>query len=290
MSKKPDKTKKKSDKNLFTNYFLRVLDEKSFEEVFSFRFTPLFLLSSVISLVLIIIVLTAVLIVFTPIREFIPGYPDKFMRVQLIGNLVHIDSLEHELAIRDQYINNFKDIMQEKTIEHFEPVEDSSINYDEIDLSAGNNDSIFRVSMSHQERSNVQSGKIMNNGFDLGLIHFFPPVTGLVTSSFDLNRNHFGTDIVAKSKAVVKAILDGTVISSTWSVEFGYVIEIQHNNNIISFYKHNSELLKRTGDKVKAGEAIAIIGNSGELTTGPHLHFELWYNGTPLNPEKYIVF
>ena len=121
-------------------------------------------------------------------------------------------------------------------------------------------------------------------------IHFFPPVKGLVTNSFNSLADHYGTDIVAASNEVVKATLEGTVIMATWTLETGWVIQIQHKNNLISIYKHNAELLKRVGDFVEVGEAIAIIGNSGELTTGPHLHFELWYLGIPLDPEDYISF
>ena len=112
----------------------------------------------------------------------------------------------------------------------------------------------------------------------------------MVTNSFNAGENHFGTDIVAAPNEVVKAAMDGTVILATWTVETGYVLQIQHDNNLISIYKHNAELLKKVGNVVRAGDAIAIIGNSGELTTGPHLHFELWHNGTPVDPEQYIVF
>jgi murein DD-endopeptidase MepM/ murein hydrolase activator NlpD len=125
---------------------------------------------------------------------------------------------------------------------------------------------------------------------DLAGIHFFTPVRGLVTQSFNARENHFGTDIGAAHNEVVKATLDGTVTLADWTVETGYTISIQHENNLISFYKHNAELLKKVGNVVKAGDAIAIIGNSGELTTGPHLHFELWHNGTPIDPQTYIVF
>jgi murein DD-endopeptidase MepM/ murein hydrolase activator NlpD len=119
---------------------------------------------------------------------------------------------------------------------------------------------------------------------------FFPPVKGLVTNTFNSKSEHYGTDIVASANEVVKATLGGTVTMAGWTLETGYVIELQHENNIISLYKHNAELLKHIGDRVKAGEPIAIIGNSGELTTGPHLHFELWYNGTSLDPQQYITF
>ena len=151
-------------------------------------------------------------------------------------------------------------------------------------------DSILREKVASEEQYSISNSSGKNQIDNLGEIHFYTPVKGIVTSSFDASKNHFGTDIVANPNQVVFACLDGTVISSTWSSEYGYVIQIQHEGNLISAYKHNSELLKKAGTVVKAGESIAIIGNSGELTTGPHLHFELWYAGKALNPEDYINF
>jgi murein DD-endopeptidase MepM/ murein hydrolase activator NlpD len=125
----------------------------------------------------------------------------------------------------------------------------------------------------------------------LAELHFFPPVKGIVSGKFEIRTKHFGTDIVAKPRSPVSAALDGTVIFTGWTMETGYIIGIQHRNNIISVYKHNSSLLKETGDLVRAGEPVSIVGNSGELfTSGPHLHFEIWYKGTPLDPEKHILF
>ena len=128
------------------------------------------------------------------------------------------------------------------------------------------------------------------NADDFNSLHFFTPLKGLVTNHFNLSENHYGIDIVSKPDEVILAVLDGTVTLSAWTLETGYIIEIQHSANLISVYKHLSQRLKETGSKVRAGEAIAIIGNTGELSSGPHLHFELWRNGIPLNPESYIMF
>jgi murein DD-endopeptidase MepM/ murein hydrolase activator NlpD len=119
---------------------------------------------------------------------------------------------------------------------------------------------------------------------------FFSPLKGLVTNSFDMKEEHYGIDITAQENEAIKATLDGTVIMSAWTSETGYVIQIQHENNLVSVYKHNSALMKKVGQYVKAGEVVAIIGNSGELTSGTHLHFELWYNGNPIDPQEYMVF
>ena len=144
------------------------------------------------------------------------------------------------------------------------------------------------------EKEEKQSLSVLNNtkqsNVSLKNLHFFLPVKGIVTNGFDVESGHMATDIVAQPNEPVLATLEGTVTLATWSLTEGYIIIIQHNYNIISIYKHNESLLKKTGDHVTAGEPIAIIGNTGELTTGPHLHFELWYDGSPLNPEDYIAF
>ena len=121
-------------------------------------------------------------------------------------------------------------------------------------------------------------------------MHFFPPVQGALNDGFDVSKRHFGVDIAVPKSQPIKSTLDGTVVLATWTAEDGHVIQVQHTNNLVSIYKHNSSLLKRTGQIVKAGDVIAISGNSGENTTGPHLHFELWYNGLPINPHNYIQF
>jgi murein DD-endopeptidase MepM/ murein hydrolase activator NlpD len=164
------------------------------------------------------------------------------------------------------------------------------VDYGTIDFSTSLEDSILRNQIEEEEQYNLAVVDNRPRALGLAGVHFFAPVRGIVSSPFDATKNHFGTDIVASPDEVVKATLDGTVIMASWTVETGYVIQVQHKDNLISVYKHNAELLKKTGNVVKAGDAIAIVGNSGELTTGPHLHFEIWYNGTPVNPEEYIVF
>ena len=149
---------------------------------------------------------------------------------------------------------------------------------------------MLRRQIEEEELFNLSILANTSNKTDFSSIHFYPPVKGIVTNSFNPSENHFGTDIVTASNKVVVATLDGTVIIANWTLETGYVIQIQHENNLVSVYKHNSELLKKVGNHVTAGETIAIIGNSGELTSGPHLHFELWHNGTSINPEDYVAF
>lgn len=248
--------------------------------VFTFVGTGLFLL----------IVLVTVLIAFTPIREFIPGYPDGNMRRNIVNNVHKLDSLEHELEIRDRYFASINRIIRGDVPISYENENDSVVRYEDISFTKSEHDSILRQQIEEEELFNLSVLTSPGQKTDFSTIHFFPPVKGIITNSFNPGENHFGTDIVAATNKVVVATLSGTVILANWTLETGYVIQIQHDNNLISVYKHNSELLKKVGNHVTAGETIAIIGNSGELTSGPHLHFELWHNGTPINPEDFISF
>ena len=167
------------------------------------------------------------------------------------------------------------------------------IMYENITFSKSVEDSLLRIQIEQEEQYNLSTSEYEENNKGSKIInqHFFTPLKGVVTSKFNPVDNHFGTDIVAESNTIVSAVLDGTVVMAGWTLETGYIIEIQHANNIISVYKHNAKLLKDIGTVVRAGETISIIGNSGELyTSGPHLHFELWHNGTPIDPEQYIIF
>ena len=147
-------------------------------------------------------------------------------------------------------------------------------------------DSLLRVAVEAEDKSSITFNKEKNNEF----LMFYPPLDGIITDRFNKKTKHFGVDLVAKEKSRIATVLEGAIIFSHWTSETGYVIGVQHKNDFISFYKHNSVLLKEVGDFVNAGDYIAIIGNSGELSTGPHLHFELWHNGFPVNPENYISF
>ncbi|MCK7537194.1 MAG: M23 family metallopeptidase [Marinilabiliales bacterium] len=169
---------------------------------------------------------------------------------------------------------------------------DSTRDYSNIVFRKSAEDSVFRSRVEQEEKYNLTSGTTGSaRGTSLASIHFFPPVKGVVSSNFDLRTRHYAIDIVTQPKAVVSSTLDGTVIMTGWTMETGFVMMIQHSNNIVSVYKHNASLLKEMGDRVWAGEAISIVGDSGELyTSGPHLHFELWHNGEPLDPAQYIFF
>jgi len=237
--------------------------------------------------------LTTTLIAFTNLREFIPGYPDGNMKRNIIMTAYRLDSLENELHIRDQYFSNINAIISGEEPVDFQSLQDTSKSYENITFSKSAEDSLLRIQIEQEEQYNLSASEYEENNKESKIInqHFFTPLKGVVSSKFSPVDNHFGTDIIAEPKSIVSAVLDGTVIMAGWTLETGYIIEIQHGNNIISVYKHNIELLKDIGTVVSAGETISIIGNSGEMyTSGPHLHFELWHNGTPIDPEKYIIF
>lgn len=284
------KDKPKKFQRLKNKYRLVILNDDTFEEKVSLRLSRLnvFVVVGLSSLVLILLVI--MLIAFTPLREFIPGYANVTVRKQGVENYLKTDSLELALANNNMYLENLKHIIQGEPIEYSqESVVDSTVNYDNIKDKPIEEDSILRNMIESEEKYNLFSSAGSNPGKISSFI-FFTPLKGSVTNRFNIKKDHYGIDLVAPKNEAIKATLDGTVIFAEWTAETGYVIQLQHADNIVSIYKHNSVLHKKVGDKVKAGEVVAIIGNSGELSTGPHLHFELWYNGIPINPEDYMMF
>ena len=276
--------------NLKNKYRLVILNDKTFKEVGSIKLNRLnFILISGISLLLFLAAIWSA-IAYTPLRELVPGYPDAKMRNNIIQNKIRLDSLELEINYRDQYFTNLNSVIRGDKPENFLMENTNSMTKADLFDIRSEADSILRHDIELAEKLSIPISFNAENSLNIENLHFFSPVNGLVTNSFNPMVNHFGTDVVAGPNEVVKATLDGTVIMATWTLETGYVIQIQHDNNLISVYKHNAELLKKVGARIKAGDAIAIIGNSGELTTGPHLHFEIWQNGVALNPEELIVF
>ncbi|GAH25904.1 unnamed protein product, partial [marine sediment metagenome] len=199
-----------------------------------------------------LIVLTTILIAFTHLRELIPGYPDGNMRRNIIMNAYRLDSLERELEIRDQYFVNLNNIISGKEPNDFQSVQDTSMDYSDIIFTRSLEDSLLRLEIEMEEQYNLSVGEENRLEDNLSSIHFFAPVKGMVTSSYNPAGGHFGTDIVGSPNSVVSATLDGTIVLASWTMETGYVIQIQHNNNLISVYKHNAELLREVGAVVKA--------------------------------------
>jgi len=279
-------------RNWRDKYRFAVFNDKTFEEVWRIRMPQYsaFLLGTLIFVI--IVGSTVSLIAFTNLREFIPGYPDANLRRSIYMNAIYLDSLEYELQMRDNYFMTLNAIISGKEPIDRLAVQDTSRNYSNITFNTSYHDSLLRVQMERDELYTLSLGVTASAGWKgLAGVHFFPPVRGIVTAKFDSRTRHYGTDIVARPKALVASTLDGVVIFTGWTMETGFVIQVQHPDNIISIYKHNAALLKEAGDNVRAGEAIAIIGDSGEMyTSGPHLHFEIWYNGEAVDPERYILF
>ena len=270
-------------------YKLSVINETSYEEVFNFRLSQLHVLTALSVLAVILVVLTILLIAFTDLREFIPGYPDGNMRQMIALNALRVDSLENELLKRDRFFKSIRLVLNGGDTTSLERSREDTARYrnDTIRFQISEQENEFRAAIEERERFNLSLGmKEQNHDY----YHFFPPVEGIVTQSFDEKKRHYGTDIVAKANAKVAAVLDGVVIFTDWTVKTGYVIQVQHTNDLISVYKHNSILLKKQGDYVRAGEVLGVVGNTGEESSGPHLHFELWRAGNPLNPENFIKF
>jgi len=287
-----EKKKKRKLLNKLTHkYRLVMLNDSTFEEVGYLRLSRLNTISVGGTLIILSIALVYITIAYTPIRELIPGYPNAEMRNNIVQNAIMLDSLKEELRYRDQFFLNLNQIISGQAPEDYLNTEDDSIvDYPVLSFRRSSSDSLLRQEVDLDTKLRVPVTESPQTFTKLEKMQFFTPVRGVITNSFNSLNSHFGTDIVATPNEVVKATLDGTVILANWTLETGYVIQLQHNNNLISVYKHNAELLKKVGARVKAGDAIAIIGNSGELTTGPHLHFELWQNGIAINPETYIVF
>lgn len=275
---------------LKNKYRLVILNDDTFAEKFAFRLSPLGLIIAISAITIAMTTLVISLVAFTSLREYIPGYGNVTERKDILELTVKTDSLEDILKARDWYMKNLVNVFSGKTEGKPEkPAKDTSGKFQKVNTKPSENDIEFRKEVENEPASLKFAGSSIKKNA-LANYLFFSPVKGMVTQSFNLSEEHYGVDVVAKKDALIKSTLDGTVIFSGFTPADGYMLQIQHENNLISIYKHNSTVLKKEGDKVKSGEAISIIGNSGENSKGPHLHFELWHNGLPINPEEFIVF
>jgi murein DD-endopeptidase MepM/ murein hydrolase activator NlpD len=284
--------KEKKKPNWRDKYRITVVNDTTFDEVWKVKLTGYTAFLAIVFFFIFIIGATTFLIAFTNLKEFIPGYPDVNMRRNILISAIRLDSLDAELALRDKYFANLNAIISGNQPAEMYVHQDTTRNYKSINFKTSPKDSALRARVENEERYNLTLGQSSPESFTgLANLHFFPPVKGIISGRYDVRTKHFGTDIVTMPKAIVSSALDGTVIFTGWTMETGFVIEVQHSNNIVSVYKHNASLMKETGDLVRAGEAISVVGDSGELyTSGPHLHFEIWYKGSSLDPEKHILF
>ena len=291
--KQSEKKNKKILTGLKVKYRMVVMNDQSLEEKASLKLTPLNVFVTIGIILLTLVTSTIYLIAFTPLREYIPGYADVHMKRNFIGLNLKADSLQMELASRDVFLANLKDVINgvagTDSTPEYEAV--SQVRFDTMKtLHKSPEDSALRATIEQQDKYDLELTSTGTAANSISSFFFFTPVKGTVINRFDPVEKHYGIDVVAAKNEAIKSTLDGTVVLSTWTYETGYVIAIQHSNNLFSLYKHNSALLKKEGNYVKAGEVIAIIGNSGETSSGPHLHFELWHNGKAINPLDYMIF
>ena len=275
-------------KNFKFKYKLTITNENTLEEIVGIHVSKLNGVSVLLSAVTVIFLISSLIIVFTPLRNYLPGYMNTEIREQVVNNALRADSLQWLLERQRMYIMNIQDIIsgniKADSVHSIDSL--TEVRTEEL-MERTQAEEEFRKQYEETERYNLTT--IDNTQAVTGLI-FFRPTRGMVSSEFDANQKHFGIDIAASPNESVLATLDGTVILATYTADTGYVIQVQHSQNLISVYKHCGSLLKKVGDSVKAGEAIALVGNTGEKTTGPHLHFEIWNKGRALDPSKYIVF
>ncbi|NER09918.1 Murein DD-endopeptidase MepM and murein hydrolase activator NlpD, contain LysM domain [Muriicola jejuensis] len=286
---KKGKKRKEIKRKLLHKYRLVILNESTFEEKISFKLSRLNVFITGTLFIIVLIALTTLLIAFTPLREYIPGYSSTRLKQQATELTYKTDSLVNVLQYTNRYLDNIRMVLR-GDVENNEINRDSlfaqfKIDPSTVDLTPIREDSILRAQVALEDKYNLFQRSI-NGGSPV----LFSPVSGVVSQDYDPKKKHFAVDIAAERDAPVKAVANGTVIFSEWTVGTGYVIIMEHEEGLISVYKHNGSLSKDQGDIVKAGEVIASVGNTGELTTGPHLHFELWNNGSPVNPSDYIDF
>ena len=275
-------------KNIKFKYKLTIVNENTLEEVVGLRVSKLNGLSVLLSVLTVLFLIAACIIAFTPLRNYLPGYMNSEVRSQIVANALRVDSLQTMLHQQNLYIMNIQDIFSGQVpIDSVQTLDSLTAARKDTLMERTKREEEFRRQYEENEKYNLTT--IASRPDVTGLV-MFRPTRGMISSHFDMDRKHFGTDIAANPNESVLVTMDGTVILSTYTAETGYLIGVQHNQDFVSVYKHCGSLLKKEGDVVKGGEAIALVGNSGTLSTGPHLHFELWYKGHPVNPEKYIVF
>ena len=274
-----------------SNYRVTLVDDDTHDQLWSRKFTKLNLVITVLTSLVVMLALFWCLIAFTPIKTFIPGYPDARSKHDAIQNAIRIDSLENAIIKWELYSENLRRVVDGEAplkIDSIMAARAKAKEVSEKDLrEIAAKDSLLRKEVAAEDRFDIASGspKVL----PIEGMHFFTPLKGVISQGYD-KALHPYIDITAPDNSVVMAVLDGTVISAGWTDEEGYTIRLQHSGDIISVYKHNQKLMKKTGDKVTAGTPIAIVGGTGSTAFGDHLHFELWHKGEAVDPTKYISF
>ena len=283
------KKRKEIKRKLLHKYRLVILNESTFEEKISFKLSRLNVFVTGTLCIIGLIGLTTLLIAFTPLREYIPGYSSTKLKRQATELTYKTDSLVRTLDYTNRYLDNVRMVLK-GDVENNEMNRDSlfeqfKLDPATIDLTPIKEDSLLRAEVALEDKYNL-----FERSMDRTDLALFPPVSGTISQGYDAQKRHFAVDIVAPMETPIKAVANGMVIFSEWTADTGYVIILEHKDGLLSVYKHNSSLNKKQGDIVRAGEVIAAVGNTGQLTTGPHLHFELWDNGTPVDPTNFLDF
>ncbi|CAI8307096.1 MAG: Murein DD-endopeptidase MepM [Flavobacteriales bacterium UBA4585] len=281
-----EKQKQKRVERWRNKFRLVILNDDTFEELLTLRLSPLNVFTFSVFAIVFTIAITSVVIAFTPLKELVPGYASSKIRRQAIELSLKTDSLEGVLRQNERYVGGIQRILQGDVIDSVVQdvaSEDTATNTAVLLSSPSPTDSAFREWVEGETAFSLEQ-----RSAELDIPQLLAPVEGVVTSSFDRTMGHFAVDVASTKNTPIKSCYEGIVVFADWTSENGHIIIVQHDNNLVSAYKHNSALLKDVGDYVRSGEAIAIIGNSGENSTGPHLHFELWYDGSAINPEDYI--
>lgn len=283
------KTRKRFITKLRSHYKVVLLNVDTFEERFSLMLTPINVMVVGGLAVIAMFLFTVALLGWTPLRYYLPEYADEVRTKKLaLDAAIKADSMEIALAQRDQYIANIRNVVEGRLGQvQRDTNPETTVEAQKAEYTRSREDSLLRVEIEKEDLVNLNPN--FNRDAKSSYL-LFPPMKGSLTDRFNAQREHYGVDIAGPKDATVKAIDDGTVIIATYTAETGYIIQVQHDNDLVSVYKHNATLLKKQGEKVRAGEAIAIIGTTGEYSTGPHLHFEMWRNGVALNPETFFSF
>ncbi len=275
-------------------YRLVVMNNDTFEEVGSYKLTLLniyIILSTIIMMVAVFVVLA---IIFTPAKQFIPGYGDVSAQSEMKKIYESLDSIEYYADATDTYRESIQRVLTGNSQSAPDEIPEDLTRDTEFSIEVSEEEMRLRDEVALETlNQNNKKGKSINtspNDKPLEQLYFTSPLSGEISAAFMPEKKHLGIDILAPKGTPIKSVLDGYVVMSDWTRETGQTICIQHANNVVTFYKHNSTLLKKAGEFVKAGEAIAVIGNTGDLTDGPHLHFELWYKGQPVDPAEYVRF
>ncbi|MEP3837395.1 MAG: M23 family metallopeptidase [Algibacter sp.] len=283
--KKPKRIKRK----LLDKYRLMVLNENTFEERLSFKLTRLNVFVFMSLLAIFLITLTYLLIAFTPLREYIPGYSSTALKKKATELSYKTDSLQRVIRLNDRYYESIKKVLKGdvNTVDFNKDsiIQAVKLEVSEVDLNPIAEDSLLREKVDKEDKYNLFESATSTTNFVL-----FPPVSGTISEPYNAKEKHYAIDVVVAKDTPVKAAADGIVIFAEWTANTGNVIIIEHSHGLISVYKHNASLTKSQGDLVKSGEVIATVGSTGELSTGPHLHFELWNDGFPINPTNFIDF